>query len=150
MSRRREDKDYKPKIRIPQSQRTPGRTKQRESVDYSEQEQDSESDTTYSESSGTVVEELPEFREALEELWTPVTLSNKISQVGEQYKRMTEQARETSMANKSDLSGMEKMMQMFLQMKRDDQMREQKREEDRLEREERRLTREGIEKGKRR
>ena len=108
-------------------------------MDYSEQEQDSESDTTYSESSGTVVEELPEFREALEELWTPVTLSNKISQVGEQYKRMTEQARETSMAHKSDLSGMEKMMQMFLQMKRDDQMREQKREEDRLERDERRL-----------
>ena len=73
-----------------------------------------------------------------------MTLGNKISQIGEQHKRMTELARETSMVHKSDLLGMEKMMQMFLQMKRDDQMREQKIEEDRVEREERRLKDEQV------
>ena len=59
-------------------------------------------------------------------------------EVGKQYRRVSEQAREVSMAQKSGQSNMEKMMELFLQMRQEDQKRETRREQDRLEREERR------------
>ena len=49
------------------------------------------------------------------------------------------QAREESMAQKADQTGMEKMMELFLQMRQEDQNREARREQDRLDREERRV-----------
>ena len=86
MSREREDKDYKPKLRITQS-RTPRGTRQTESVDYSERELDSESETITSEEGNLELLE-PFSDQDLETLWTPGTSGSHLMEVGKQYRRV--------------------------------------------------------------
>ena len=97
MSRGSMDSEYRPKQRVVQPRRTPRRSRQHESVDYSEfeLESDTESESIFSEWDRTVVEEPIEVnREVLEALWTPGTLSSHIDQVGQQYRRLSNQFRE--------------------------------------------------------
>ena len=81
--------------------------------------------------------------EDLEALGTPGTLGSHLTQVGQQYTRLTGQAKQReTMAQKADQTSVEKKMELFLQMRQDDQNRESKREQDRLGREEWRLSEE--------
>ena len=131
----REDKEYKPKVHVKQSRMTPARTRQQESVDYSECKQDSESETVTSEGTLEGERELGEDNDLdIEQLWTLGTLTSRLTEVGQQDKSLSEQTRQTdSMAQKSEQSSMEKMMEMFLQMRQEEQTREARREQDRLE-----------------
>ena len=116
-----------------QSRRTPRRPRQTETVDYSECELESDSETVNSE--GTLEGDQEVFKEEdLEVLGTPGTLGSHLSQVGQKYTTLRE-----TMAQKAEQTGVEKMMEMFLQMRQHDQNREGRREWDRLDREERRL-----------
>ena len=85
-------------------------------------------------------DQTPFKEEDLVSLWTPGTLGSHLTQVGQQYTRLTEQAKQReTMAQKADQTSVEKMMELFLQMRQDDQNRESRREQNRLDWEERRL-----------
>ena len=142
MSREEKDRDYKPNKKIVRSSHESRRTRRVETVDYSEAESDTEGELTLSEGTTegdiTIKDEQQSEREKewdLQNLWTPSTLESNLDNIGRQYMRI-------SMAHKSEMSSLEKMMGMMIQMKQDDQRREGDRE-DRREREDReRLERE--------
>ena len=64
-------------------------------------------------------------------LWMPGTLTSQVQQVGEQFTGLTERNRWSEMAQQSETSTMEKMLQMMLTMRQEDQRvrQEEKREE---------------------
>ena len=61
----------------------------------------------------------------------PGTLTSQVQQVGEQFTGLTERNRWSEMAQQSETSTMEKMLQMMLTMRQEDQRvrQEEKREE---------------------
>ena len=131
----RRNKDYKPKIRVGLRMRTPRRPSNKEAVDYSECELESKRESINSESTLEFGQDNRTDWD-LQALWTQGTLNSHI-QVGHQVNRLSEQARETTMAQKSEQSSIERMMDMFLQMRQEEQTRDNRREQDILEREER-------------
>ena len=111
-----------------------------EKVDYSECELESGSESVASES--TIEGDEDNNRDwSLEELWTPGTLNSRLMEVGQQYTMLTAQNRKTeNTVQRSEMSSMDKMLEMFLQMKQDDprmrqedKIREERREQEQSE-----------------
>ena len=141
MSRENKDRDYRPGQKILQERRTHRRSRQVESVDYSECELESDTEVVsiISEGNRTLVDVQLEVKsETLESAWTPGTFSSHIDQVGEQRRRLSHHVRQQQSMAQQQESGMEKMFQVFLQMRQEDKDREDRRERERIDRDERR------------
>ena len=131
------DLEYKPRTTTVKPIRTSRRTRKVEPVDYFEAESDTdkESEVTLSgSSSSTLVVDCPGKKESqlegednreLENLWTLGTLNSNEKQVGEQVSRLTERNRQSEM---TETSNVERMLEMMLTMRQDEQRREEKRE----------------------
>ena len=142
MSREQKDSDYKPKLRVLQRRRTPRKLRQTEAVDYSEceMESDIESESRFSEGNTTIEGEQLEIKgETLETLWAPSTFSRKAEEVQKQCSELTQQE---TMAKKIEQSGMDRILVLFMQMRKDDRERDERREMDDRKREVERLKRE--------
>jgi len=128
MSRETRDREYKPKRKIVQQRRTPGRSRQQvQSIKYADSDSDSEATSAVGYHSD-ITDDKPVHT------WTPGTFQRR-GEVAEQVVTgLFQQSREYHMAKQTEGS-MENMMQMFLQMRQEDKIREDKREEQRLERE---------------
>jgi len=134
MSRDSKDRDYRPRQKILQERRTPRKSRQVESVDYSEWELESDTDgeSIIGEGNRTIVDAQLEVK-SLESAWTPGTFSSQIDQVGEQCRRLSHQVRQQQSMAQQQESGMEKMFQMLLQFRQEDKDREDRRERERME-----------------
>ena len=137
MSRENKDRDYRPMQKILQGRRTPRRSRQVESVDYSECElkSDTEGESIISEGNRTLIDVQLEVKsEGLESAWIPGSFNSQIDRVGEQCRRLSHQVRQQQSMAQQQESGMDKMFQMFLQMRQEDKDREDRRERERMER----------------
>ena len=65
----------------------------------------------------------------LQDTWTPQTLQKTASEVGAQYSRLAEENQHFRMAREAERTSLEKIMELIVTMKMEDQKREQEREE---------------------
>ena len=133
MSRETRDSDYRPKRKILQKRRTPRRSRQLDSVKYSEYETESNTGSS-SIISGehTLVEDQVDSNS-----WTPDTFKKKVEETEEQYSDLAQQCRQQQSMAKQTESGIEKLLQMMMQMRQEDKIRDEQREKERLDREKR-------------
>ena len=110
-------------------QRTTKRSRRVESVDYSECEigSETEGESVGSEGNTTLLEwEIK--KEDSERAWTPITFSRHTEQIGQQCRRLSEQIKQQKTMAKQQEGGIERIFQMFLQMRTEDKEREERRE----------------------
>ena len=86
---------------------------------------------------GSVKDEVEDGFDQAEANWTLLTFKHRAIQVGQQFVRLTEENSQLQMARESEKSSIDKLMEMMVTMRMDDQKREREREEKREERFER-------------
>ena len=109
-----------------QQRRTPGRSRpQVDSINYTDCESETESSAVLSDGEIDFSTDTTDY--TLETLWTPGTFKTKVEVAEGAITDIAKPYREQHGMAKQTESGIEKMMQMFLQMRQDDKDRENRR-----------------------
>ena len=134
------DKTYNPKKRITGQTRHSTRIQQVGQINYSEidpVESDSEGEFQVDNSEsgfGSVKDKVESEAGIGDDNWTPRIFTNTATQVGLQFAKLAEEHRQSKMVREEEKTSIEKMMDLMLTMRMEDQKRDREREQLREER----------------